>query len=141
MRIVVVCVCVAWLPAAPGCARNEPAGERASVPPAPPGATAIEGAVSFTGTQFVVENRSADHWREVEVSVYSPRAAAPYVYRADAILAGRRLVIGALNFETGGGLRWSPFQLAPSTFSIAARRDDGRIGFTSGEVGEAAMLP
>jgi hypothetical protein len=98
----------------------------------PPAAVRLDARVSFTGTQFVIENRSDRMWRAVAVSVARRGDPPPYTYRADAILGGRSLTIGALNFARPDDLRLNPFRLQPDRWAVVATLDDGRTGFAEG---------
>jgi hypothetical protein len=94
----------------------------------------LDAAVRFTGTQFVIENRSPDMWREVHVLVGRSDDPPAYAYRADAILGGRSLTIGALNFARPNDMRLNPFRVTPQRWMVAARLPDGRTGQAEGHL-------
>jgi hypothetical protein len=98
----------------------------------PPSAVPLDGVVRFTGTQFVIENRSPLMWREVEIAVGREHDPPAYRYRADAILGGRSLTMGALHFARPNDMRLSPFRVQPDRWAITAKFDDGRTGFVEG---------
>lgn len=114
------------------CGANEPAGPAAPLWTAPAEAVRLDAHVRFTGTQFVIENRGSQLWRDVEVHVGLERDPPAYRYGADATLGGRSLTIGALNFERPDGTRLSPFRLQPDRWAIVAVLPDGRRGFAEG---------
>jgi hypothetical protein len=89
--------------------------------------------VSFTGTQFVIDNRSDAMWRSVEVFVGRDGDAPPFCYRADAILGGRSLTVGALHFARPDDLRLDPFHYQPDRWAVTAVVD-GRQGFAEGHL-------
>src|SRR5688572_2489295 len=49
----------------------------------PPGAVNVDAAVHFSGTQFIVENRSSIRWNDVLVEIYGREDVEPFSYRAD----------------------------------------------------------
>ncbi len=99
---------------------------------APPVSQALDADVRFNGTQFSIENRSNSSWRDVEVLVGRPGEAPAYRYRADAILGGRTLVMGALNFARPDDMRLNPFRVHPTRWAVFATLEDGRAGFAQG---------
>lgn len=114
------------------CGAPTPSAPVAPLWTAPPEATRLEADVRFTGTQFVIENRGSELWRDLDVRVGLERDPPAYRYRADATLGGRSLTIGALNFERPDGTRLSPFRLQPDRWAIVAVLPDGRRGFAEG---------
>jgi hypothetical protein len=90
--------------------------------------------VRFTGTQFVIENRSDDMWRHVTVSVGRSDHPPAYRYVADAILGKRAITIGALHFARPDDTRLSPFRERPDRWSIIATLADGREAFAEGTI-------
>jgi hypothetical protein len=118
------------------------AGQRqngtAWVPAAPPAATArLAASVRFSGTQFTIENHSTAMWRDVVVDIYRGAGTPPFRYRADAVLGGRAITIGALHFEAPDGRRFSPFAGVPDAFGVTARLPEGAIGFAGGPIRES----
>jgi hypothetical protein len=115
-------------------------GIRCSAPPspaaplwhAPADAAPIPAAVRFTGTQIVVENRGRELWRDVEIAVGRSDRPPAFLYRAEAVLGGREVAVGALNFARPDGVRLSPFQLQPDRWSVRVRLPSGGSGFAEG---------
>jgi hypothetical protein len=121
-----------------GCGEADAPGGAATLWVAPADATRLDAEVTFTGTQFVVENRTGGLWRDVDVQVGRDRDAPPYRYRADAILGGRSVTVGALNFERPDGSRLSPFRVQPTRWAVSATLPDGRTGFVEGRFAAAS---
>ena len=90
--------------------------------------------VTFDGMQISTENRGAERWRDVLIEVRRDATSRSFRYRADVIVEGRRLPMGALNFEAADGHRLSPFEGAPTEWRISATLPDGRRGVASGRV-------
>jgi hypothetical protein len=106
---------------------------------APAGASVMLPArVTFDAMQLGIENRDTRSWREVVVEVRRPGDARIYRYRADVIVGGRTLLMGALNFATDDGARLSPFSGAPTEWRIQAALPDGVRGWASGAIAEVA---
>lgn len=99
---------------------------------APEGAVALPVEVRFTGTQVIVGNTGEGLWTDVVVELARGAADGPYRYRADGILGGRSITVGALNFEKSDGTRLSPFAGPPTEWAVTARLPDGRPGFAAG---------
>jgi hypothetical protein len=98
-----------------------------------PASTApLVGAVRFTGTQFVIENRSPAMWHDVEILVGRDGDAPAFRYHADAILGDRSLSIGALNFARPDDMRLNPFRFQPTRWALRATLDDGQRRFVEG---------
>lgn len=114
-----------WTCSAPP-SRSEPLWQ------APRDATPIAAAVRFTGTQIVVENRGRELWRDVQIAVGRSDRPPAFRYRADAVLGGREIAVGALNFERPDGTRLSPFQLQPDRWSVHVRLPSAADGFAEG---------
>jgi hypothetical protein len=98
----------------------------------PPDAISLEADVRFTGTEFVVQNRSPDLWHDVEVAVGRVDDPPAYRYRAGAVFGGRSLTIGALHFARPNDMRLNPFRVHPDRWMVSVRLDDGRRGFVEG---------
>lgn len=98
---------------------------------APQGADALPVRLRFTGTQVVVEHVGEGLLQDVRIQVARGRDG-PYRYRADAILGGRSVTVGALNFEKDGGARLSPFAGPPREWAVTAVLPDGRTGYATG---------
>lgn len=112
---------------------------RADWATAPAGATVVLPArVTFDAMQLGIENGDTRSWREVVVEVRRPGDARIYRYRADVIVGGRTLLMGALNFATDDGARLSPFSGAPTEWRIQAVLPDGVRGWASGAIVEVA---
>ena len=137
----VLLAAVAWLAVVTACGGPTPPAVPAedwSTPPA--GATAaLAAGVTFDGMQIATENRGADRWRDVVIEVRRDARGRSFHYKADVIIEGRRLPIGALNFEGAGGRRLSPFEGAPTEWRVSATLPDGRRGVASGRV--EAIVP
>lgn len=99
---------------------------------APVAAHVLQAEVTFTGTQIAIGNRSTEVWRDVQVLVGREGDPPPYGYRADAILPGRTLVMGALNFARPDDTRLNPFRVQPTRWAVSATLDTGRAGFAEG---------
>jgi len=116
---------------AAGCQRPEP---RAAGPlwSRPEAARSIEASVRFTGTQIVVDNPTTELWREVEITVGREDHPPAFTCRVEAILGGRSVTVGALNFERPDGSRLSPFQLQPDRWALRVRLRDAAVGYAEG---------
>jgi hypothetical protein len=102
--------------------------------PAPSGTAALAAGVTFDGMQIAAENRGTERWRDVLIEVRRDPAGRVFHYRADVIVEGRRLPMGALNFEAADGRRLSPFEGAPTEWRISATLPDGRRGVAAGRI-------
>ena len=90
-----------------------------STPPAGVTGTLAAG-VTFDGMQIATQNRGGDRWRDVVIEVRRRPAGRTFHYKADVIIEGRTLPIGALNFEGADGRRLSPFEGAPTDWRVSA---------------------
>jgi hypothetical protein len=100
---------------------------------------ALAAAVTFDGMQIAAENRGTERWRDVLIEVRRDPAGRVFRYRTDVIVEGRRLPIGALNFEAADRRRLSPFEGAPTEWRLGATLPDGRRGIASGRI--EAVVP
>ena len=91
----------------------------------------LNGAVRFTGTQFVVTNNDSFDWSNCELEVNPKTFSSGFKYRASVLAAGERYTVGALQFANGEGKRFNPFEFKPTSFSVACDTPRGR-GFYYG---------
>jgi hypothetical protein len=135
-----------WLPAlvavvlAAGCGgREAPAvtAEDWTVPPAGVAAQ-LSARVTFDAMQITTENLGTDRWRDVVIDVRRGPAGRTFSYKVDVLIEGRRLPMGALNFEASDGRRLSPFEGAPTEWRVSATLPDDRRGVATGRVVEVA---
>jgi hypothetical protein len=123
---------LAWALVLGGTSCGSPPSRSGPLWQAPPAAAPIAAAARFTGTQIVVENRGQELWRDVDIAVGRSDRPPAFRYRADAVLGGREIAVGALNFERPDGSRLSPFQLQPDRWSVHVRLPSGGSGFAEG---------
>jgi hypothetical protein len=116
-------------------------GSRKEAPPvedwsvSPAGVTAaVAAAVTFDGMQITTENRGAERWSDVDIEVRRAATGRSFHFRTDVLVEGRRLPVGALNFEAADGRRMSPFEGAPTEWRVIATLPDGRRGAATGRV-------
>lgn len=100
---------------------------------------ALDAGVTFDGMQIGIQNLGNARWRDVLVEVRREEGSRVFSYRADVIIEGRTLPIGALNFATAEGRRLSPFEGAPAEWRVAATLPDGQRGQATGRI--AAIAP
>ncbi|MGE3840495.1 MAG: hypothetical protein AB7I50_02795 [Vicinamibacterales bacterium] len=98
----------------------------------PATAQALEAEVTFSGTQIAIANRSTEVWRDVRISVGRAGDPPAYTYRTDAILPGRTLVMGVLNFARPDDTRLNPFRVPPTRWAVLATLETGHTGFSEG---------
>jgi hypothetical protein len=116
-----------------------PEAPRESWEVAPAGASATLAArVTFDAMQVSIENRDPVAWRDVLVELRRDGSGRVFRFRADTIVGGRTLPVGALNFEGEGGRRLSPFEGAPQQWRLQATLPEGLRGWASGRVVEVA---
>lgn len=130
----VLLVAMALVGAACSGSRRDAAPREDWAAPAPAGTAALAAGVTFDGMQISAENRGAERWRDVLIEVRRDPAGRVFHYRADVIVEGRRLPMGALNFEAADGRRLSPFEGAPTEWRISATLPDGRRGVAAGRI-------
>ncbi len=129
---------IAILAAACGGAKSpKPHAEDWSTPP-PGVAATLSARVTFDAMQITTGNVGAERWREVVIDVRRGSGGRTFSYRADVLLEGRDLPIGALNFAAADGRRLSPFEGAPTEWRVTATLPDGRRGVATGRVVEVA---
>jgi hypothetical protein len=80
----------------------------------------------------IVANTGEGLWTDVIIEVARGARDGPYRYRADGVLGGRSVTVGALNFEKRDGTRLSPFAGPPAEWAVTALLPDGRKGFATG---------
>ena len=106
----------------------------------PPDGTLAElsARVTFDAMQITTENLGAERWRDVVIDVRRGPGGRTFSYKVDVLVEGRRLPMGALNFEASDGRRLSPFEGAPSEWRVSATLPDNRRGVATGRVVEVA---
>jgi hypothetical protein len=91
----------------------------------------LRGDVTFTGTQFVIENRTDEDWHDVRLEINGGMLTSGYLYHADSIAAGRALTVGALLFTNSDHVRFNPFQLKADKLTVSCTLPDGASGFAT----------
>jgi hypothetical protein len=94
--------------------------------------------VTFDAMRVAIESRDAGAWRDVVIEVRRDGSPRVFRFRADTIVGGRTLPVGALNFEGDDGRRLSPFEGAPTEWRVQATLTDGRRAWASGRIEEVA---
>jgi hypothetical protein len=135
-----VLACSAALLLVAGCgSRTPPPTSRDDWKTAPAGASrSLEARVTFDAMRLGIENLAGDTWTDIVIEVRRATDARVYRYRTDVIVAGRTLLVGALNFEGDDGRRMSPFDGAPAEWRIQATLPDGTGAWASGPIIEVA---
>lgn len=76
--------------------------------------------VSFTGTQFIIYNKSSSDWKDVIFKVNPQTFKSGYVFKTSLIKSGETYTIGAMNFTKSDGEKFNPFTHKPLNFEIWA---------------------
>lgn len=87
----------------------------------------LEASVEFTGTQFIITNRSTDVWRDVELEVNGDFTA-----NLGLISPGQSASVGALQLAKSDGTRFNPIQFKPQRAMVKARQPNGQRGYYVG---------
>ena len=106
-------------------------GKRSPSPP-PPEDITLNAAVSFNGTQFIVQNNNAFDWTGVELEINSGLIKSGYSLNANVIKAGQTYSVGAMQFAKSDGTRFNPFSTKPLGIFISASTPKGK-GYYSGK--------
>jgi hypothetical protein len=92
----------------------------------------LNAAVRFTGTQFVVENKGTQAWRDVELDLNGGTFSSGYIYRFDSVPPFGSATIGAMQFANSDGQRFNPITHKPQKFVITATLPSGQKGIYAG---------
>lgn len=89
----------------------------------------LNGAVRFTGTQFVITNNDNFDWTNAEFTI-NPGWNG-YKLTAGELKAGETYTVGAAQFTKSDGERFNPFTHKPKSFLIRAEtpKGEGYTGF------------
>jgi len=87
----------------------------------------LKARVTFTGTQFVIQNNNQFDWSNVRMEVNKG-----YYYNASRMKSLTEYTVGAGQFAKRDGTRFNPFSMKPQNFFIAADTPKGRAYYTGG---------
>src|SRR4051795_13478041 len=76
----------------------------------------LKAAANFTGTQFVITNLDEDDCVGASLNVNDKYSLEGYTLEK-----GQTYTVGAAEFTDGDSVRFNPFAMKPSTFSISCR--------------------
>ena len=78
----------------------------------------LKASVSFTGTQFVIENKDSFDWTNVKLEVNPEGLSSGYVLKSGRMEAGETYTVGAMQFAKSDGEKFNPITHKPLNFSI-----------------------
>lgn len=92
----------------------------------------LDGAVRFTGTQFVLTNNDSFAWTNCTLDVNGGAIRSGYTLAAARIEAGETYTVGAMRFAKSDGERFNPVTMRPNRFGVECQTPRG-VGFYTGE--------
>lgn len=114
------------------CSRSSEPPTASATNAAEPAFVDLDARIHFNGTQFAITNQSKDAWTALKLEVNGGFLSGGYLYRADALGAGKTITVGAMQFAKSDGTRLNPFQTKPQKLTLQAKVK-GRDGFYYGE--------
>jgi ribosomal protein L40E len=99
--------------------------------PAAPAHVDLDGAVRFTGTQFVLTNNDDFAWTDCVMAVNGGAFRAGYTLKAPRVEAGETYTVGAMQFAKRDGERFNPATMKPQNFFVDCDTPHGD-GFYTG---------
>jgi len=94
----------------------------------------LNASVSFTGTQFIIQNNDSFNWTGVKLEINSGLIRSGYSLNVALIEAAQTYTVGALQFAKSDGTRFNPFSMKPQGIFISASTPRG-TGYYSGKWG------
>lgn len=92
----------------------------------------LDGAVRFTGTQFILTNSDSFAWTDCTLDVNGGVIRSGYTLHAPRIEPGETYAVGAMQFAKSGGERFNPTTMRPNRFGAECQTPEG-VGFYTGE--------
>lgn len=92
----------------------------------------LNASIRFTGTQFVIENKGLEPWRNVELDLNGGAFTSGYLYRFDSLAAGETATVGAMQFANSDGQRFNPLTHKPQRLTVEAILPNGQTGMYFG---------
>lgn len=78
----------------------------------------LNAGVTFSGTQFIIQNNDSFDWTNVKLEVNSKTFSSGYILKSGRIAAGETYTVGAMQFANSDGEKFNPFSHKPLNFSI-----------------------
>lgn len=86
----------------------------------------LSASISFTGTQFVINNNDDFDWQNVELDLNSGTFSSGYTLNVSRLEAGESYTVGAMQFANSDGEKFNPFSHKPLNMSISCDTPRGR---------------
>jgi hypothetical protein len=86
----------------------------------------LDGAVRFTGTQFVITNNDSFAWSNCELEINPKTFSSGFKFALPSLAAGKTYAVGSLQFANGDGQRFNPFQFKPTSFAANCDTPKGK---------------
>ena len=97
-----------------------------------PSSIYLNASVSFTGTQFIIENNDNFDWLNVKMEVNGSFLKGGFILKTDRMEAGETYTVGALQFAKKDGTRFNPVTYKPQNFDIYCDTLKGEDAFWTG---------